>query len=98
MIDSARVIYEGSTEDLSVEVSAKVELDAQAVQFSMDGGTTWHSATPVGDPAKVRSYTLAVSGANAPAFPSECILLVKVGSTIKPAPNRRVQFREIPVA
>lgn len=92
-----RVIYEGSTEEISVTVSAETSLSAQAVSFSFDGGTTWKVAAWSGSAGKVREAVLTVSVANLPAFPFDVIMLVKIDTTIKPGMGRRVIGREVPV-
>ena len=71
-----RVIYEGSTEPLEVEISSRTTLDAQVVSFSFDEGASWKVATAVGAAAKLRTYTLTVSAANLPTFPFDTILKV----------------------
>lgn len=91
-----RVVYQGSTEDVSVEVSATTTLSAQTVSFSFDGGSTWKLAAWAGTAAKVRTATLTVNTGNLPAFPFDVVMLVKVDTTIKPALSRRVQGRVIP--
>lgn len=91
-----RVIYQGSSEDVSVEVSATTTLSAQTVSFSFDGGTTWKTAAWTGTAAKVREAVLTVSTGNLPAFPFDVVMLVRIDSTIKPALSRRVIGRVIP--
>lgn len=54
--DSARTIVRGSTEYLKVELTADVTLDTQAVDFSLDGETTWLTAEAVGSPGTTRTY------------------------------------------
>lgn len=91
-----RVVYQGSTEDIAVEVSATVTLNAQTVSFSFDGGATWKTAAWSGTAAKVRTATLTVNTGNLPTFPFDVVMLVKIDSTIKPGLSRRVQGRVIP--
>lgn len=91
-----RIVYEGSTEDIEVEVSARVTLDAQAVSFSFDEGASWKTAAWSGTAAKVRTAVLSVSAANLPTFPFDTVMKVKIGSTIKPGLDRRVIGRELP--
>lgn len=86
-----RVIVQGSTEVLSVTVSADTTLNAQAVSFSFDNGATWKTAAWAGTAAKRRQATLTVSAANLPTFPFNVILLIKLDNTIIQGLTRRVQ-------
>ena len=54
--DNIRTIVRGSTEYLKVTLTADVELDTQDVAFSLDEGTTWLDAEPVGVAGLERVY------------------------------------------
>lgn len=45
----------GSSEYLKAPITADVELDAQTVQLSKDGGTSWLAAEWVGDAGTTRT-------------------------------------------
>lgn len=65
----SRTIMRGSTEYLTVSVTADITLDAQPVAFSFDR-TIWLPAEWVGTAGTTRSARLLVSDTNLPAPPT----------------------------
>lgn len=78
--ESTRTIVRGSTEYLKVELTADVTLNAQQVDFSLDGGETWLTAEGVGSAATTRTYRHLLLPGEQPAG-SSFEVLVRITDT-----------------
>lgn len=72
---TARTIYKGSVEYLSVTVTADVTLDAQPVAISFDR-TTWVACTWQGTAGLTRTASVLANDANLPATNSPVFVKV----------------------
>lgn len=56
---STRVLHRGATEYVEASITADVELDAQTVTLSFDGGTTWVTSAWQGSVGTTRTARTA---------------------------------------
>lgn len=65
-VTTPRVIYRGTEEYLTFEITAAVELDAQPVEFSFDR-ETWHTGAWVGTAGTTRNARFLADETTLPA-------------------------------
>lgn len=75
-----RSIVRGTTEYISVELTADVTLDDQTVEFSFDEGTTWLAAEAVGSTGTTRTYRHLLTTGETPTA-SSVEVLVRITDT-----------------
>lgn len=78
--DDTRTMVRGTTEYLSVTLTADVQLDVQVVEFSLDDQATWLTAEAVGAAGLVRTYRHLLVPAEQPAA-SSVEVLVRITDT-----------------